>query len=125
MISYKYNALSKDGAKVKGIIEAVDEYQAIEKIKETNSIVLDIQEVKTGGIFSILNKEVGKKVDSKSLSVMCSQFAIILNAGTPISQTIKLIASQTEDKKLKKMLEAAYFDVQHGSTVEQAFRKKL
>lgn len=123
MISYKYNALSKDGAKVKGLIEAVDEYQAIEKIKETNSIVLDIQEVKTGGVFSFLNKEVGKKVDNKSLSVMCSQFAIILNAGTPISQTIKMIASQTEDKKLKKMLEAAYFDVQHGSTVEAAFRK--
>ena len=29
MISYKYSALSKDGAKVKGVIEAVDEIQAV------------------------------------------------------------------------------------------------
>ena len=26
MISYKYSALSKDGVKVKGVIDAVDEY---------------------------------------------------------------------------------------------------
>lgn len=123
MISYKYNALSRDGAKVKGIIEAVDEYQAVEKIKEQNAIVLDIEEVKTNFLTDLLSAEIGKKVDAKSLSVMCSQFSIILEAGTPISQTIKLIASQTEDKKLKKMLEAAYFDVNHGSSVEAAFRK--
>lgn len=124
MITYKYNALSIDGAKINGVIEAVDEYHAVEKIKEdNNAIVLDIKEVKTGGIYDILHKEVGKKTDAKALSVMCSQFAIILNAGTPINQTIKMIETQTEDKRLRKMLNAAYFDVNHGSTIEQAFRK--
>ncbi len=123
MNSYKYNALSADGAKVKGIIEAVDEYQAVDKIKEKCPIVISIDEIQNKKMNSILNKEIGKKVDSKSLSVMCSQFAIILEAGTPLNKTIKMIASQTEDKKLKKMLENAYDDVTYGSTLESAFRK--
>lgn len=123
MNSYKYNALSADGAKVKGIIEAVDEYQAVDKIKEKCPIVISIDEIQNKKMNSILNKEIGKKVDSKSLSVMCSQFAIILEAGTPLNKTIKMIASQTEDKKLKKMLENAYDDVTYGSTLENAFRK--
>lgn len=123
MNSYKYNALSADGAKVKGIIEAVDEYQAVEKIKEKCPIVISVDEVQKTKMNSILNKEIGKKVDSKSLSVMCSQFAIILEAGTPLNKTIKMIASQTEDKKLKKMLENAYDDVTYGSSLESAFRK--
>ena len=77
MISYKYKALSKDGAKVNGVIEAVDEIRAVEKIKEKCPVVLDISEVKTGGIYDVLNLEIGKKVDVKALSVMCSQFSII------------------------------------------------
>ena len=123
MISYKYSALSRDGAKVNGVVEAIDEIHAVEKIKEKCPIVLDINEVKTGGVYDILNFEIGKKIDVKALSVMCSQFSIILSAGTPINQTLSMIASQTEDKKLKKMLENATDDVNHGSTVEQAFRK--
>ncbi len=123
MNSYKYNALSADGAKVKGIIEAVDEYQAVDKIKEKCPIVISVDEVKNTKMNSVLNNELGKKVDSKALSVMCSQFAIILEAGTPLNKTIKMIASQTEDKKLKKMLENAYDDVTYGSTLESAFRK--
>ena len=123
MISYKYSALSKDGAKVKGVIEAVDEIQAVEKIKGKCPVVLDITEIKTGGISDILNVEIGKKFDAKALSIMCSQFCIILKAGTPIDKTMAMIASQTQDKKLKRMLEKATEDVNHGSSVEQAFRK--
>ena len=123
MISYKYTALSKDGVKVKGVMEAIDEYDAIDKIKVNNSIILDIEKIKKGGIFDILNMDVNPKIKIKSLAVMCSQFAIILNAGTPIDQTIKMIAAQTQDKKLKKLLDNAYLDVSHGSSVEAAFRK--
>lgn len=97
MISYRYKALSNDGAKVNGVVEAIDEMHAVEKIREKCPIVIDISEVKTGGIYDILNIEIGKKVDVKALSVMCSQFAIILSAGTPINQALHMIASQTQD----------------------------
>lgn len=123
MISYKYSALSKDGVKVKGVIDAVDEYDAIEKIKSNNSIVLDIEAIKNSSLNSILNAEINPKVKIKPLAVMCSQFAIILNAGTPIDVTIKMIAGQTQDKKLKKILDNVYLDVTHGSSVAAAFRK--
>lgn len=104
MISYRYKALSKDGAKVNGVVEAIDEMHAVEKIREKCPIVIDISEVKIGGIYDILNIEIGKKFDVKALSVMCSQFSIILSAGTPINQALHMIASQTQDKKLKKCL---------------------
>ena len=54
MISYKYSALSKDGAKVRGVVEAVDEIQAVEKIREKCPIVLDIEKVTTGGLSDLL-----------------------------------------------------------------------
>jgi len=106
MKSFKYTALSTDGAKVDGIVEAVDEFYAVDKIKLECPIVLRLEEVKTGGIWDLLNADFGKKFDAKALSVMCSQFSVILGSGIGVDQCLRLIAEQTMDKKLKKMLKS-------------------
>jgi type IV pilus assembly protein PilC len=124
MVTYKYSALSPDGAKVNGVVDAIDEYAAVEKIKVNCPVVLKIEPVKKGGLWEILNGDVGsKKVDAKALSVMCSQFSIILSSGIGIDQALTLIAGQTEDKQLKKMLELSAEDVSSGTPLATAFEK--
>ena len=69
MITYKYKAISKDGAQVSGIVEAYDEYAAVAQIKETCRLVTKITPVQEKS--SILTKELGsKRVNLKALSVM-------------------------------------------------------
>ena len=46
MNTYKYTALSPDGTPTKGVIQAVDEYDAVDKIKATCPIVTNISAVK-------------------------------------------------------------------------------
>jgi len=124
MITYKYSAMSPDGAKVNGVIEAIDEYAAVERIKTTCPIVLSISEVKETGLNKFLNMEIGsKKVDAKALSVMCSQFATILSAGVDVATCMEMIANQTDDKKLKKMLELAAKDVAQGNSIAASMEK--
>ena len=124
MITYKYSAMSPDGVKVNGVIEAIDEYAAVERIKATCPIVLSISEVKETGLNKFLNMEVGsKKVDAKALSVMCSQFATILSAGVDVATCMEMIANQTDDKKLKKMLELAAKDVAQGNSIAASMEK--
>ena len=123
MISYKYTAQSRDGARVSGVLEAVDEYAAVASIKQEYPIVLSISEVKQGGLSGILNKEINTKIDHKALSVMCSQFSIILTSGVAIDRAIMMVAEQTRDKKLKKMLTSSAKDVAQGSTMADAFEK--
>ena len=124
MITYKYTAMSPDGAKVNGVVEAIDEYAAVERIKMSCPIVLSISEVQETGLSKILNMEVGsKKVDAKALSVMCSQFATILSAGVDVATCMEMIANQTEDKKLKKMLSSAAKDVAQGNSIATSMEK--
>lgn len=123
MISYKYTAQSRDGARVSGVLEAVDEYAAVASIKQEYPIVLSISEVKQGGLSGILNKDINTKIDHKALSVMCSQFSIILTSGVAIDRAIMMVAEQTRDKKLKKMLTSSAKDVAQGSTMADAFEK--
>ena len=123
MTTYKYVAYSPDGAKVSGVVNAIDEYAAIDRIKAKYPVVEKVEEVKDSPINDILNFEIGKKFDPKALSVMCSQFSIILNSGVPIDACLNMIAAQTKDKKLKKMLELSAEDVAQGTSIAVAFEK--
>lgn len=124
MRSFKYSALSRDGAKVNGVMDAIDEYSAVDKIKVDCPVVLSIQPVKTGGVYDMLNADVGsRKADAKALSIMCSQFSVIISSGIAIDDCLSMIAAQTEDKKLKKMLNLSAEDVSQGIPLASAFEK--
>ena len=43
MQTYQYSAISKDGAKVSGVIEAFDEFAAVASIKEACSVVTKLR----------------------------------------------------------------------------------
>lgn len=124
MRTYKYSAQSVEGKKTTGIVEAIDEYAAIDRIKAEYPIVLKVTPVKTGGIWDSLNGDVGsKKVDAKALSVMCSQFAVVVSSGIGLDSCLRMIAQQTQDKKLKKMLTSSAEDVAQGIPLATAFEK--
>lgn len=124
MQTFKYTAKTLEGAKVSGVVEAIDEYAAVERIRAQYPIVLKIQEVKISGkALSFLNQDISRSVDTKALSVMCSQFAIMLKSGLTIASCAELIASQTKDKKLRTMLEKSTQDIFQGAPASESFEK--
>ena len=102
-------------------MEGFNELDAVDRIKQTCSIVLKLKEIdpdKPG----LLNMEIGgSKLNSKAFTVMCSQFSIILRAGIPIARTVHLIADKTTDKPLKKMLMKIAKDVEAGRSLAASF----
>ncbi len=120
--AFKYRAISKDGTRVSGMVEAFDEYAAVTKIKETCSVVTALKEVRET---QAENRELARgRVREKPLSMMCSQFSIILGAGLPVVRAVELIAEQTEDRTLKKILLQAAGDVSAGFGLAQSFENK-
>ena len=96
MANYKYVAFSKNGEKVKGFVEALTKNEAVAKIKDTCPIVEEIREVEG----EVVQQKI-QKVNIKELSLMCERFAIVLNVGLPLVQSVEMMASQTDDKNLK------------------------
>ncbi len=124
MVTYKYVALSDNGQKVSGVIEAFNEMDAVDRLKQNHSIIVKMTPVKGEGE-GLLNMEIGgNKLNNKAFIVMCSQFAIILNAGIPIARTVHLIAEKTSDKPLKKMLVKVGEDVEAGRSVAASFAER-
>ena len=116
--------MSNNGQKVSGVIEAFNEMDAVDRLKQNHSIIIKMTPVKGEGE-GLLNMEIGgNKLNNKAFIVMCSQFAIILNAGIPIARTVHLIAEKTSDKPLKKMLLKVGEDVEAGRSVAASFAER-
>ncbi len=122
MEAFKYVAQSSSGQKVTGMVEAFNEMDAIDRLKRDYDIIIKMTPVKGEGL---LNMEIGgNKLNKKAFIVMCSQFAIILNAGIPIARTVHLIAAKTSDKPLKKMLTQVAEDVEAGRSIASSFAER-
>lgn len=123
MPMYKYKAISKEGPIVEGLVDANSEFDAMDMIKQSYLIVEEIREVKGKGVS--WNREIGvSKIKEKSLAISCSQLAIVLSEGLPLVQSIKLIAKQTEDKVLRKLLTEVKDEVAAGNSLSKSFQAK-
>lgn len=123
MTTYQYRAIDTDGKATRGVVQATDEYTAVQKIRQTCPIITEISPVKESR--NVLSMEFGgkPKVNAKTLSVLCSQFAVMLKSGMPIGRCISMIAEQTEDKKLKKLLQEVAADVEDGSSLASSLER--
>lgn len=125
MINYKYQAVSRDGKKISGVIEGFNEMDAAAKLKELYPIVTQLTQVDEKSGSSFLNMEIGgNKIDDKAFTLMCSQFAVILRAGVPIARTVHLIAEKMTDKPLKKILLQVADDVESGRSLSASFAER-
>lgn len=121
-MTYSYKAAGKDGKIVSGKINATDEDAAQKKLSATYLRIYSIEEIpeKKG----MLSMEIGsKKIKLDKLSLMCSQFAILLRSGTPAAECVHLIRMQTQSKKLAAILEGVERDVTAGHTMAASFRR--
>lgn len=123
MPAFKYKAVSRDGAKINGVVEAYDKFEAISKIKADGALVSSITQVPEG--FG-LNKDLfaNRKVKDKTLALLCSQFAIILKTGLPVVRAVELICDQTNDRQLKKLLRQVTSDVAGGYSLSASLGNK-
>lgn len=119
MATYKYKAISKSHVDVEGIIEASNEYEAVNLIKGSCDVVINISEVRIGKSSAALGK-----IKEADLAILCSQLSVIVGAGLPILRAVEIISDQTENKKLKDIMVEVSKDVSAGIGLADSFQEK-
>ena len=122
MQTFRYQAISPDGKKLSGIIEAPDEYAAVARLREMDAAITKITPVR--GHNQAHSQFTTGKISERALSMMCSQFAVILGSGMPIVRAVELIAGQTQDKTLRQILQQAAGDVASGLSLAQSLKNR-
>ena len=122
MPEFRYEAIASSGKKIKGTYEANNRSQVISMIRQKSLYPVNIEEI-------IINKDISffsfsRKVKTKDIAIFCRQFNVMLNAGVTIISCLDILRYQTENKRLKRVIDIAYEDVQKGLTFSEALKNQ-
>lgn len=120
MLQFIYTAKNPQGKKVTGFVEAESEAAAARVLTNQNLSPLNL-EVKTEskGVLARFNNRIG----SKDKVVFTRQLATLINAGLPLTQSLRTVAEQTSSKPLSLVVQQVINSVEGGATLADSFAK--
>src|SRR5690606_18904054 len=71
---------------------------------------------------SALNISFGSGIGTRDVVIFTRQFATMINSGLPLVQSLDILAKQSENKALRKIVEDVLYDVESGQTLADAMR---
>ena len=119
---FNYEAITNTGEKKKGTVEAASQDLAIAAIQRRGYIVSSMTEdtgKKSFGNITIFNKTVSQK----DIVVMSRQMSTLFEAQVSALKAFTLLATNTENEVLVKILNAVSNDIQSGVSISQALAK--
>lgn len=122
MPSYNYKVKTEAGKVLTGEVKIESEHELRRILEEKGYKVVDIVEKTPLTDISEI-KLFQKRVKINDLAIFCRQFAIVLEAGVPIAQSLEVLKLQTTNPTLKRRISDIYDDIQKGIALSSAFRK--
>ncbi|MDO4711959.1 MAG: type II secretion system F family protein, partial [Peptostreptococcaceae bacterium] len=123
MPSYRYKEVDFNGVTSSGTLVAGSKEDVIRLIKERGKRPIMIQELEDRAKdireFDFLNP----KPSLKDIAIFCKQLNIMLAAGMPIINALDVLATQTENRKLRTALVDISYDVQKGTVFSRSLTK--
>lgn len=118
MKRFSYRAKdTRTGRTLKGSIQAESERAAGKLLVERGFVPDYLKEEGTG----LLDKING--VTTKDKIVFTRQFATLVGAGLPLANSLRTVAEQTQNKKMRGIIEEILADVEAGKSLGDAFAK--
>jgi type IV pilus assembly protein PilC len=133
MPTYKFEAMDTSGEEGKDEIEATNEEEAQQKIKQMGYFVTKLTAQAGGKQKGKKKKKAGYKkskktfviggVRTKHLVLFTRQFSILQDAGLPVLRGLRILEHQMKPSALKNALIDVVEDVESGSTLSEAMGK--
>ncbi|MEW6117911.1 MAG: type II secretion system F family protein [Nitrospirota bacterium] len=118
MAIFAYRATTREGALVEGVIEAADEKVAVERLRNTGVIPLQVTAPKEGGA-----KRFSLKSSKGDLLTFTTELSALLNAGLPLDRSLNMISEISESKEMKGIVQAVLKSIREGSSFSDALQK--
>jgi len=116
MIKYRYSAIDSSGAQVSGVETAMSSGAAHLALVQRGFQPLEVDEKK-----SVLKVEITKKkVPRKEIMHFSRQMGVFMKAGIPIMEALEVIALETTEKLMKKVILEMIDDLRAGDTFTAA-----
>jgi type IV pilus assembly protein PilC len=119
---YTYKVKDAAGKFVEGKVEAASEAAVADKLRAMGYVPLEVRAANVG-----MKREISlgrkKKVKLKNLAVFSRQFATMIDAGLTMLRGLTILADQSDNPELRRILREVKQDVEAGNSLSAAFAK--
>ncbi|OIO35732.1 MAG: hypothetical protein AUJ74_05090 [Candidatus Omnitrophica bacterium CG1_02_44_16] len=116
MSVYSYSAKDNQGLKFSGIVEALNEHDAITVLHKKGLIVIAVKEERLKKV-----REQGVKLDD--LVVFSRQLATMVDSGITLVQSLHILSEQAENKILSSVTLKIKEDIEGGSSLHESLER--
>lgn len=122
--TFEYSVRDRSGKIVKGRIEASNQAAVANRLKTMGMAPIAISEVSTTGLSAEIHiPGLTDKISLKDLAIMSRQLATMITSGLSLLRSLTILAEQTENKALQKVLVQVRNDVETGLALSNALAK--
>ncbi|MBB6521870.1 type II secretion system inner membrane protein GspF [Pseudoteredinibacter isoporae] len=117
MASFSYQAIDKDGRKVKGVKQADSAKQLRQNLKQEGLMPVDVRENKisensrNGGLSGS-----GLVLSSSQLAMLTRQLSVLLDSGMSLIEALEALSQQADGKRMKTLLGVLKSGVSEGNS---------
>jgi len=119
---YAYKVKDRHGKFVQGKVAADSTTAVAEKLRSMGYLPLEIRPA-NAGMQRDISIGLPQRVKLKDLAVFSRQFATMINAGLSMLRILTILAEQSENRELRRVLLQVKQDVEAGSSLSSAFAK--
>src|SRR3970040_1209046 len=119
MSVFAYRSTTIDGTVMDGVIEAVDEKTALDRITNTGLIPLEINALQGDGLLSTIRL----RTTRGDLTAFMAELSTLLAAGLPLDRSLHILVEITEHQGMKEMVQALLTSIREGSSFSDALQK--
>ena len=116
---FAYRSTTMDGIIADGVIEAADEKAAVERLKNSGVIPLEVKASTQNGFSLNINFRT-RKVDLVSLT---NELASLLSAGLPLDRGLHILSEISEQPKSKEIIQSLLKSIREGMSFSEALSK--
>jgi len=118
MAVFSYRATTMAGETVEGVIEALDEKVAVERLRNTGVIPLRIESSR-----GALKGSLGFRRSRADLLTFTTELSVLLAAGLPLDRSLSVLSGLAEDRGTKEMVGSILKSISEGASFSEALQR--
>src|SRR5438270_349603 len=118
--TYTYKVRDRQGKLLEGSLEADSSQLVVSRLRQMGYTPIAIDHKDDAGLQKELKLPFGGKPKMKDLAVFSRQFATMINSGLSLLRSLYILADQTENPALAKVVDEVRSDVEKGASLSQA-----
>jgi type IV pilus assembly protein PilC len=120
--TFEYSVRDRKGNLVKGTLDAQNETALVQKLRGMGYAPVSVRQA-GGGMQREITLPGSNRITLKDLAIMSRQFATMVNSGLSLLRSLTILADQTENKALAKVLAEVRTAVEGGAALSASLAK--